>query len=295
MQRALSFIIPLFLTLGVSAQVPCNRLPDSSKLMKDLAERPVHGISPTLFRIGCNTNSAMKRRILEVLNWRWSRVELDAYLLKKIDTVAIHKVSKENVRLYDSLLEKNRKDLIDEMTKKNEFRVETGIVLLPARLYMREAIPVLEKALLDSLHYSRNAVQLSLARLGNRKAQNEILAQCSNSRGLNDWDWKTDAENKSRKLMFICSQESIYQLASFMDTSQTYNPSPGHGFRQLKSTSEIIWSLSKMLLNKDFSSRYDWKKLYNLEQIDSDVIMYCKKWLLSNKGKYQLNKDYIVY
>lgn len=285
------------------AQLPCSQLPTADQLLQSLQYKPT-GAHTYDYELGCNVTDSVKNRLLYLLNWQWTKEELNHALKINLDKNSeIFRIeerakiaSKGNDSLYkvatDSIENIVNEERLKDLGADRSFMVAGGIILTVAKLNFKEAIPTLKKALKDSVHYDTWAVELALARLGDKKLQEKLINSCGYDSNLN---YK---EIYSRKvgptLFFIATQESIYKLHEWMDTATTYPLMAGRKLR-VRFGYTIIQNLVKMILNEDFQREVNNNKEMMRYKSDKYLIAFCREWLIKNKGNYKLNKNYTFY
>lgn len=268
--------------------------------------KPTPNLHPSHYRLDCNVDEAVKKRMLYLLNWQWTKEELEDYVafdmkarkeFYDIDNRAftLSKGDKQKqIKAADSLMAVIKAEKIDQASR---FRVPNGLLLTVAQLGFVEARPILVQALRDSVHYSTVDVQLALARLGDENMQQKVISEAAYSPLLSGRAWIDDFEKRGRKLAFVASQESIYQLQTWLDSSKMF-ASKSNGVVDTKSAAIVISYLSLLLLNNDFQELIrNFKAPYgdDYDQVNDQMIAACKNWLIKNKGKYKVNKDFSTY
>ena len=287
-----------------------NKHPYSyNQLYESIKNKPIIAPQPRYFIKGKNINDSIKNRLLYLLNCNWTLAEFDNYVNKQYEDIiqdsstieyAQQKAKNNNPKflfLVDSVRMAERQDIITQMKKKDFFKVNDNIVYTVAFLDYQEAIPILSKALNDSIHYNKEAVQLALARFGNKEYQKNIISTCIYNSSLDGRNWERDYQAKSQKLIMIATQESIYQLNNWLDTTKTIAFVAG-GRSRKKLSNWVVMNLFDIIENKDF---YDtaWsfisKEDYPDEWNNNNLAVFCKKWLIENKGKYIINRNFYPY
>lgn len=282
MKYTVLIVILVAISATAVAQVPCERLPQTSELLVKLSEKPINAVAIRQYQLNCNVDSSIINRVMYLLRWQWTEAEKIKYTHSLAE--------KERVDISDSADLNAFKKKVDSLV--NTYKIDPGLTLLPAKLDLQAALPFLEAALKDTVHYHRHFVELALARLGNKAVGHRLIEQMNNNTALNGGEWLADASKKVTKLMFIASQESIAKVAAFLDTSKIRLKTAHGGI--VKNAVEIVWFLSNLIQNKEFQSHANWIEAYNFEQIDDKMILYCRDWLLKNKGKYEINRAYCL-
>ena len=293
-----------------SQELDCGKLPTSSQLLQSLSGRPNGGGYLFQYRNGCNVNDSIRIRLLHLLNWEWTKEEIDDYLNKDLvknkDRYAIDKKAKDvalgNDSLYkisvDSIQKIVKSDILNEMHRNGIFAVPPRLFQIAAILQIKEAIPILRKGLADKQHYDSVYAELALARLGDKGLQLKIINSCTNKFSSGSvYDFENHYTYQiAPKLLFLATQESIYKLNEWLDTTNLYYSVRGRK-ANTKYAYKVLADLKHLILNKDFQKiakdfSDEWDIKYNL---DNGLILFCKDWLLKNKGKYKINKFYCPY
>lgn len=284
-------------------------MPSNATAMERLMPKPVNRINPNYYRVNCNVNDSLVKRILYLLDWKWTEKEIKEYLEKDlVEHEGQYKIQKRanafakgNDSLYKHGLDSLKKEMMlstqDYLKKQNYFGVDPGLILLSAKLDIKKAVPLLEQALLDNIHYSQPSVRLALSRLGNKRIEKEIITQCSYNPALIGQAWNDDFYLKAKKLAFIATQESISRFMPWFDPSKTFS-STSSGGPVFKSSSIVLSYLKYMILNKDFQAIIEpFNKDYgeDYSTVNDAMIYACKDWLRKNKGKYEINRNWIPY
>jgi hypothetical protein len=307
MRQITLVFLNLLLPLLLFAQRDCAKLPTEKQLLESLSKKPF-GADFRAFHPGCNMTDSIYRRILYLLDWRWTESEINDYLSRNIkehkriylieETAKAMAKGNDSVyrRVVDSITRKVSRETLKNLKAKNYYGVSKNVILIAAFVGIDKAKPLLREALKDPLHYNAATVELALARLGDKKYQRSIIAQYDYKRNLVGRDWLNYYQDTvAQKLIFVSSQESIYSLHKWMDTSKYYVPNPHKPAQIAQSAHIVIQDLKYIIGNKDFQEKMkNWDEEPFGYRID-EVILFCKKWLLKNKGKYQINKYYCPY
>lgn len=295
----------IFFTKTATSQLPCNRLPTSDSLLKLLSEKPITNIERINFMQDCNVNDSTIKRLIYLLHWEWTKYEIEGFLNNEIKkNWSFYKieerariVSNENDSLYklalDSLTQFFKSENLKNLIKYNGFKVDNSLILTSAYLDIVDAIPILKKGLSDSIHYSRPYVELALARFGDINLQKKIIRETEYKKELNGKEWIAYFYQSAGKLIFISTQESIFQLYNWLDTSKRY-ASKSDGVIDSKNAYYVIIILKNAIKNSDFQLLVkDVDSPYN--KMDNSIILACKNWLIKNKGKYKINRNWSPY
>ena len=292
----------------IRSQIPCNlpTTPTTQDLLNALNQKPVKNIKPLFYIENCNVNDSVKERLLYRLqHWEWSKEEIDTYYKKEIeyhkDFYQIEKkaavISKGNDSVYkkalDSIIMVTNKYTLKEMQNSHLFSVDGNTILIVGWLKMKEAIPFLKNvALKDSGHYPKWYVEITLARMGDKKLQKKFI---EDDKKIKPWliteKFNKVYEKSYKSMIFLGTQESIYELHKWIDTSLINQVDSKGGLGRLSGL--LLWDISKAILNKDF-------KLL-VSQVDTDefsngaALLSVKNWILQNKGKYEINRKFCPY
>lgn len=291
-----------------SAQIPCNTVPSTEQILKSLSKKPVTGVYHNHFIIGCNVTDSIRKRILYLLNWQWTKDEIENYLTEYVaerkDFYRIEKraseVSKGNDSLYkkakDSIINMLKSERFNYLKSYFHFKVDDGLILAAANLYYTEATPILQQALKDSIHYNPNIVELALARIGDKTLRTKIIDNCVYRKDLNGQDWIEYYTGQiAGKLLFIASQESIFKLNQWLDTSKIYRARVNATKPDTKNAYNVINDLKNIILNKEFQAQLEKVDSEPVGQMANGPILFCKEWLIKNVGKYKINSYYCPY
>jgi hypothetical protein len=299
------FIFLLFVFTEAKSQIPCDHprgIISSTEIFETLKEKPVI-INPSSFVEECNVNDSIKKRLRYLLRWQWTKNEINEYYKKNLDTYKniylvdekARKISNGNDSIY-----KISKDSIEYEIIKNElkydiehnhiFNVKKELVLTIGWLNMKETVRFLKDSALNSKYYDKVSVELALARMGDKKLQKKIIAACRNSSNIKE-DFVNDYNNKFCKLVYIGTQESLYQLHEFIDTSK-YIPLNSKG-TMTSFALKIVQNFKTVFGNDEIN------KLIKLtgDEYDYDTksILAIKQWIIKNKGKYIIEKGFCPY
>ncbi|MFN8250627.1 MAG: hypothetical protein U0V75_02000 [Ferruginibacter sp.] len=194
-------------------QFPCVRLPAAEKLNGLLAEKPVY-ISPSSVSLKCNVTPAVKKRLLYLLNWRWTDEEKEGYLRKSY--AMYKKMFYPHPRFYnyetayDNLDDSSKSAFAGMEIEKLKWRhqyeyVDAGLILTAAKLALPGLDSLLQHSWKDAIHYPQWAVCLAMARMGDSASEKNIIKECSYDASLNGRLWGDALEQKVKKLVFTCS------------------------------------------------------------------------------------------
>jgi hypothetical protein len=288
--------------MNTKAQESCDLIPTTQQLLIILSSKPV-SLYHRDFRTDCNITDSVKKRLLYLLHWEWTKEEINEYLRKNIKhNKGFYEIEKRALSVstnndslykiaYDSIVNVINQSILSSLPK----NIDNGIIYTVAFLNLKEAVPILQKGLTAPEYYNHTLVELALARLGNKELQTKIINNCIYNKNLNNIEWVDDYKRKiARKLIFVSSQESIYKLEQWLDTSKVYTLIPDRK-PDGKSAYVVLADLKHIILNIDFQELL---KEFNGDprrKMDNTLILVCKEWLIKNKGKYEINKNYCPY
>jgi hypothetical protein len=290
----------LFLYLNTIFEEVYSRLPSQEQLLQSLAYKPVKA-NPRKFLIGCNVSDSIKNRLLYLLNWQWTKEELDEYLAKDLsDHVNLYNISKRAKLVsrnsdslykiaYDSFHNIIIKENLQYLEQSQVFNVHSSIILTVAFLNMKESIPQLKTFLNDKKHYDIPSVELALAKFGDNQLQRKIINECMPVDKLDGFEWLDDFTSKARKLVLIGTQESYYNFNAWLDTTKTIETIAGKPLE--KSSYRVLAYLRDFILNKDFQELVKPVPLDASCPCNNDLVSLARKWLTDNKGRYEINQN----
>jgi hypothetical protein len=315
-----STLIALIFSNIILCQIKRNPLnyPTKKEVYEGLISKPVKLYSPRDYDLGININDSIKNKLVELLDFQWSIDEIENYLdfqfskskvyynLDYVSTVQSNYKSKNDylkkIREYDKLRISIRKNDLEILIKNELTSINPRIIYLIGLLYITNAIPKLNNIAKDSALYPKFAVELTLARLGDTLLQTKYLntSQWNFDKTLNDEYWIEEYSSKSKLLFYLNSQESISKLGMYLDTSKTLCIK-SHNCVNVRASNQVIYDLCRSIQNKDFL--YGLDSIVNIKEyyfdwedaISVKAILYCKRWLEANKGKYQLEQNYFLY
>jgi hypothetical protein len=307
MKKIICIIMSFCIITAAVAQRPCKILPTAQQLYESLLYKPASA-NPSNFLNGCNVNDSIKRRLLYLLNWQWTKQEVDTFFNRDIKAGRewswIEKTAKEiakgNDSLYkaasDSLIASYQKSRMDYMkTSPSYTTVDPGIILTVGALDMKEAIPLLRKALTDSLHYDKYSVQSALARLGDSAAEKRVLIYFT-KKYRNEYPDLSEAINKSARLAYIATQQSVCMISQWLDTTSLYVKVLAEEFSPAQMeliAPQVLKLLRNVVKNPEFiaiCNEFKEPSLPYFKAGDKTVLLKAKTWLLNHQGKYIINR-----
>lgn len=297
----------VFFSINLFSQRECIDLPTSRELLVILKNRPFSEIDfdHLLLNKKCNVNDTLKKRLVHLVKWQWTKTEINHYVSESLkenyDGFEIESnaknISKGNnaayIKAVDSLVRFWKQYILRHMNENDAFFVSSQIVLSVCYLDMKETIPLLQKARTDSLHYDRDIVELGLARLGDKTSQARVLAKNKYTANLDGREWLNANMETFSKLIFMASQQSVYQIHEWLDPSKTFNPL-SEGDSKEKCSVRVLGSLFSIIKNKDFQDLV--KAFPESASAVTDAIVYAfKQWLIKNKGSYIIDRNAAYY
>ncbi len=317
MKKIIIIFFTSLLFKDLKSQIPChikNRVLDSTSLFNSIKTRPVTIPYIRELKVECNITNSIKSRLLELLDFKWNIEEIENYLNTKYQkskeflSLPSHatslNLSKENYNrfllIYDSLWYNMRKFELDLMFKNNYFKTDPSIPKAIGFLDMIEAIPKLKSALREPNYYDTVSIELALARLGDTILQAKHTRNIVYDKSRSDFNWfSSTALNQLDLLIYLNTQESIFKINEFCDTTKYYCKT-SHGCNPTLTCIMSVYYVKEVIRNTDFHERFksigDFKSAYEVDDEDyfKKALVFCKKWLLDNKGKYQLNRNISV-
>ncbi len=307
MKKSITIIILLFILFtNANAQHrvrTCSSYPNNEAVLQSIKEKPILNVVTSNFSLKCNVNDSVIKRLVYLLNPAWDSAEIEYYLIKEVKkqdswfkiSETAKKISKGDDSIfkikYDSIINYWKADFKEDMQKEHIFDFNKNILRVVAFLEIKQAIPIIKKYFNN---YNNFEAELALARLGNKIFQKKIIANSNPPKDNIDGEsWLDNMSISVGNLMFIGTQESIYPIANWLDTSKYYtvNSVGSSGMAAYK----VLGILSDFILNKDFQ-----EKIKNIDfsgqcPCTTDIILDVKKWLQKNKGKYIINRNFYPY
>jgi hypothetical protein len=291
-------LILCFAVIDGKSQIPCSNGVPEETLLKILAHKPV-GVDPNWFYNNCNVTDSVKRRLIYLLNPEWSNEEINYYLDADINKSRnwyevderAKSVSLGNDSLFkvsvDSIINYIKSRELKYLESVNFYGVDGSILKAVAMAQIKEAIPIFKKIISDKHRsFNMSIVELALARLGDRASQENIFSECLPENNSDPEARPFELDGKIRKLFFVRTQESIYQISHWLDTVHTYQQYEGGPIG--KNGCRVIDYLYSVI---SLPSQYDKNFRRQIESISyskeaNSVILKFKKWFVANKGKY---------
>jgi hypothetical protein len=294
----LTAMVLAWLLLPAMAQDPCKQMLTGQQVWSWLHYKPV---SVDLFEMSkrCNISDSIKLRLLYLLNSNWTQCEIEDYLQRDIianyEVYEIEKRAKQQSGENSSKFDEAKAQILNDikakqmqyLREKKYFGVHESVIKAVALLGYKEAISILKNALKDTVGYfDKPTVELALAKLNDKFYLNKVMQECKYDNTLNDYAWEDDFQLKLKKLMFLESAESIYQLHQWLDTSKTREISSSGAIG--KAAGYALAFLQEAIENEDFKRITEGIDV--ISSATDDVILRAKKWWIANKGKYRINK-----
>ena len=281
-------------------------------------------VYPCSFIPGINVTDTVKSRLLTLLKNEWTTEEIqpaiDYYLAdmhfkdvfeakfwngglkEKIIDIAMQRrwyFDSTYHYVYDSVLNETKVQIERNIRGK---AVPDILVKLAANIGLKEAMPLFKNDLASTAKHLYNAeiAQLALAKLGDKVLYKKILKECNYNSNLIDFDsiryednsaWWNDFNSKFNKLAFLNTQESIYQLHNWLDTSKTsINQEFSSGYIDFAySANRVLEALYQLLGKYDLVK--EWRKRGTPKSPETAAaILSFKKWMIKNKGKYEIKE-----
>ncbi len=309
MKNIICLIITFTVNLCLSAQIPCNGTNNPSKevLLYNLKQYPILDTRPSLYIDSCNLSDSIIKQInYRLRNWKWSKESIENYVNSQLsyykEFYGIDKLAANNPPDLDSIFKVKKDtitnpikaDLVSRMENDDFFKIPPNLVLTVGWLNLQSAKAFLkDTAMKDANHYPIWAVELALARLGEKKIRDRIISEDSKIilSQIND-NSNVSFFNSFKRMTYLNTQESIYELHKWVDTAYTIELYAS-GTELTYLSTEFLYSIKRAILNKEF---HEIVRRIPHEGIESTSdILLAKKWLIENKGKYQLNKKLCVF
>jgi hypothetical protein len=300
----------VLLTISLNAQIPkmiCTQLPSKQVLMGKMENKPVLNLIPREFEIGCNVDDTVKNRLLYLLNWEWTEAEIENYLVMEIGNhqgkygvdFYANQLAKGNDSIFrkakDSIIKSDNEIHYRYLKSRNFYGVDGMLMLTVAKLNYTEAIPILRKGLSLQMYYNPHFVELALARLGDTALQRKIIATGEYIPYLEEDQWIDHFEKIARNLAFIQTQESIFQIGCWLDSTKIWYPTSSPNIRY-KCACNVILYLAYLIQDEEFQAIVE---PYNFDdaphKVTNEMISAAKTWLTVNKGKYKINRKFCSY
>jgi hypothetical protein len=310
MHKCIVFFGLILIVLNSKAQIPqmnCTRLPSRNELVDRLKEKPIIQLNSWDFYMGCNVDDTIKKRLLYLLNWEWTEAEIENYLVRKIGNhqgkygvdFDANQIAKGNDSVFrkakDSIIKSERKRYYRYLEDVNFEGVDGMLMLTVAKLNYTEAIPILRKGLSLQMYYNPHFVELALARLGDTALQRKIIATGEYIPYLEEDQWIDHFEKIARNLAFIQTQESIFQIGCWLDSTKIWYPTSSPNIRY-KCACNVILYLAYLIQDEEFQAIVE---PYNFDdaphKVTNEMISAAKTWLTVNKGKYKINRKFCSY
>lgn len=265
-----------------------------------------------------NVSPRVKLSLLHMLKNEWTEEEREAYTNSRVkrDFTRFLEGNIKNLKQEIQGLNSDtvmtvinkalQKKFLQEINNEiNNGTVDPEIIKTVAWLDMKEVIPFLKITFLNNAkQYERHIVALALARLGDTTYENYISNyknQFIRHKDLANGNWRELYEKSFDELAFIGTQNSVYHIHEWMDTIRTtYIVSDGNtpNTRTFVST-YLIERLRRLIKNPELTQIVD--KLYTLTdythvdvfvRATPELVTEVKKWLIINRGKYIINREY---
>ena len=288
---------------NANGQIKCGRYPTAKAIQEQLQNKPVKINYRKLMPI-CNVNDSIKNRLMYLLKPDWSKVEIENFSITRLNEhykwLRIDENAKKIANGNDSLFKVSRDSIANywkneykkEMKEYTGLSTDASVLQAVAYLDMKESVPVIKKYFTS---YNLDIAKLALARLGNKTYQKEIIKSCLANENLNDWEWIENLQKKAPTLSFIGTQESIYAYNYWIDTSKIWHQS--FHSSGVKAANYVLIFLKDIILNEDFQTKLkitfpEMSVLYDTDYNNTEILIYCKNWLIKNKGKYKIKRTF---
>jgi hypothetical protein len=303
MKTIIILVIAIFVQGALAAQVRCGNAWKQQDVINYLNNSRIAELPLGAIRAGCNYNDSIKNRLLYHLANKWTYSQIDSivtglyienlpwyYHEERLEKIVKPKSFAEYKKHKDSLEKEKWRAIYRE--RRSMFMINSTLIVSAGYLYIKEALPILEKALNDPDYYNSFFVKLALARLGKVEFQREIMSQNQPDDGETDDDkWMADLYKKFDILIYINTPSSIRQLANFINVTRKYEySSGGHvaytGFIVVSFLRDIIKNEDFLQLTKALKHDHE-----GIDQPNTDLLIRAKQWMVDNEGKYQIRQD----
>ena len=315
-------LIGLFFLLTISG----TSQPSETGLLQILEDQRKSNspkINPCDFIDNKNLTEKVKTKILSLLRNEWVQDELDLLIIERFNKEtfrnsfegqfwhvgvkdSIIKISMDK-RLffdsayhyvYDSLMALEKRQIKEKILNEP---VSNELIALAAHINLKDAIPIFKIGLKSGNKiYDNEMLELALAKMGDDVLYKKILKEASYNNELKDFDssvnrddkaWTKDFKRKFFKLSFLSTQESLFQLHDWLDTSKvSFLFGLPNGNKQLGSSSFLIL----IYLVRYFQNDEMLKAYKNIDEFDDiktkAFVLSFKKWMIENKGKFKVKQ-----
>ena len=284
--------LPLLGFSQSTKQQELNRM--LSEIRKPIGE----SVNPFLFDIQNFDNNVVKHRVLDLLMNKWNEDEINSWVDSRINIngyksyreVNAEKISKSKKMPYERALDSIKATQVNEIRKFVESKpVSNKIVLLVAWLNMKEAIPVLVDALKKPVHYNKEVVELSLARLNVEPYHSDCVRRYGGKKRIND-DALSDFFLKAYRLLYIGSAESINTVIKNWlyrdDKVQPYADDP----LTIPIANYLVFELTDFIVNTDFRENYPEGFFVSPASVKKEQLNSIRSWIKQNK--IEMNPNY---
>lgn len=174
-------------------------------------------------------------------------------------------------------------------------QVANELVYTAGMLDDERYIPVLKRALNDTVHFAQQAVKMALARYGIAPYSKDMLAVHRIKpeilkKGKSDSEARLYEYNEAGpSLLYLLSQESIKEYSKLLRLEH-FKRIDADDYSLYSVPNNVLVGLNWVILNEDIQS---YLASINLpDNVKKEHIQWVIKWLDKNYGKYKLNRDY---
>lgn len=214
--------------------------------------------------------------------------------------IKIRELKSDTIFAYQQSIKKREDEIL-------HMRIDNLLILVAGLTNDRRYVPILLKAVLDTVHFDQITVKLVLARFNEEPFHNEMIAH-------NRFDQKYVSGVKgdhfklseyfsqlSRNLLYISSQESFLELSKFLPTELRvtdrralnmedagYSPVSRQAFESI--VEKLNNKEIKEYLNR-YSKAFNIFGKYNVPQetpIEKKHILFLKNWMQQNVNNYDI-------
>jgi hypothetical protein len=228
----------------------------------------------------------------------------------KFDSIGVDKMVKKIIKnkqsnadyqfLFDSLMITRREFRKTEgirFMKRAFTQVPPTIIFTCGWLDMQEAVPILQVALQDSVHYDIRTVKVALARLQVEPYHTEMIDLYSHRRKEIQPKYKSSGlrqilYSNVSVLQYISSQESIAAMSELLTWPERIKFAPD---LPLISRLSIIvpQGLYRFIQNEDFKANFSKEEQnygISIFEVSDESLEKARQWLIANKGQYQFDR-----
>lgn len=237
----------------------------------------------------------------EINSWKEGEVEFYLKNTKERSERTAQRIANKEGKEYEEVLDSlitqgiaRMEEYAIEAMQKEYTEVSTVFVLSACFNKIYEAIPILEKAIQDTINYNPEKCLYALARLHVEPYHSEFIEQ-----QLNRETYDKYVTFRYSDLKVINSQESIFAIAEILAWEDLGTKlRHAHDTKRRYVKVEFACNLYDYILNKDFRALFDkyvsspYSAIVDrCDNMDLEGAEEIRQWLIDNKGKYILKED----